>query len=356
MKAAGCLLVGLDVRSSAIARDAARSVFPESVVTTFNTLEEALKCEPGSGFELLVLANHGDADVFRAFEATDASGLHRWAIVVLGAAPAIEGVETLSSPEWSEQSLVHVFRSVVAQHRLLRENERLRGDLRTIAHRISHDLRTPLGGILTAGEALKEMLSGQDPSSVELVKSLLDSADELDKLISRVSLLTGVSANPVTKRPVAMEEVVWAALQRLDRQILEKGALVTQPASWPEVMGVSSLLETIWWNLLVNALQHGKEKVRLELGWSQNVREFLFWVCDNGDGVPPRIVSNLFQPFHSLHHTNARKGLGLSIVQRLVELQGGYCRYEPNPQGGSCFHFTLPGSEDRAVCDKSKSL
>jgi signal transduction histidine kinase len=121
-------------------------------------------------------------------------------------------------------------------------------------------------------------------------------------------------------------------------------------------MGVSSLLETIWWNLLVNALQHGKEKVRLELGWSQNVREFLFWVCDNGDGVPPRIVSNLFQPFHSLHHTNARKGLGLSIVQRLVELQGGCCRYEPNPQGGSCFHFTLPCSEDRAVCDKSKSL
>jgi signal transduction histidine kinase len=356
MKSAACLLVGLDVRSSAIARDAARLVFPESVVTTFNTLEEALKCEPDSGFELLVLANRGDADVFRAFEATDASGLRRWAIVVLGAAPAIEGVETLSSPEWKKQVLVRVFRSVVAQHRLLRENERIRGDLRTIAQRISHDLRTPLGGILIACEALKEMLSEQNPASVGLVKSLLDSADEMDGLIGRVSLLTGASANPVAKRPVAMEEVVWAALQRLESQILKKGALVTQPASWPEVMGVSSLLETIWWNLLVNALQHGTKKVRIEVGWSQNEREFFFWVCDNGDGVPSKLVSNLFQPFHSLHRTTAGKGLGLSIVQRLVELQGGHCSYEPNPQGGSRFCFTLPCSEGRAVFDKSKSL
>ena len=153
-----------------------------------------------------------------------------------------------------------------------------------------------------------------------------------------------------------MEEVVWAALQRLDRQILQKGAQVTQPASWPEVMGVSSLLETIWWNLLVNALQHGTENVSLELGWSQNEREFLFWVGDNGAGIPSRIVNNLFQPFHSLHRTNARKGLGLSIVQRLVELQGGHCSYEPNPQGGSRFYFTLPCSEDKAVFDKSKPL
>jgi signal transduction histidine kinase len=323
-------------------------------VTTFNTLEEALKYEPASRLELLVLASPGEADVFHAFEATDASGLRRWAIVALGTAPAIEGVETIPPQEWNESLLVRVFRSVAAQHRLLRQNERLRGDLRTIAHRVSHDLRTPLGGILTAGEALKEMLSEQNSSSVELVKSFLDSADEMDKLIGRVSLLTRVSANPVSKRPVAMEEVVWAALQRLERQILKKGAHVTRPASWPEVTGVSSLLETIWWNLLGNALQHGKEKVRVELGWSQDEGEFRFWVCDNGDGIPSEITRSLFQPFHSLHRNNAGKGLGLSIVQRLVELQGGHCGYEPRPEGGSRFYFTLPCSA--VVFDKSKPL
>jgi signal transduction histidine kinase len=355
MKVVACLLVGLDARPCAIAQDAATLAFAESIVKTFNTLEEALKCEPASGLELLVLASPDEADLFHALEATDATGLRRWAIVFLGAALAIEGVETVAPQEWNEQLLARVFRLVVAQHRLMRENERIRGDLRTIAHRISHDLRTPLGGILTAGEALKEILSEQNPSGVELVNSLLDSADEMDKLIGRVSLLTRVTANPVSKRPVAMEEIVWAALQRLERQILKKGAHVTQPASWPEVRGVSLLLENIWWNLIVNALQHGTETARLELGWSQGEREFHFWVCDNGDEVPSEITNNLFQPFHLLHRTNAGKGLGLSIVQRLVELQGGHCGYEPRAERGSRFYFTLPRLEDAPAFNNPKS-
>jgi signal transduction histidine kinase len=342
MKVVACLFVGKDARSHGIAQGAARLVFPESVVMTFNTLEEALKHKPASGLELLLLADPDEAEVLRALEATDAIGLRRWAIVVLGMAPAIGGLEIVSPQECSEHLLVRVFRSAVTQHRLMRENERIRGDLRTIAHRISHDLRAPLGGILIASEALKELVAEHNPSGIALGKSLLDSADDMGKLIDRVSLLTRVSANPVAKRPVAMEEAVWAVMQRLERQILKKSASVIQPASWPEVEGVSSWLETVWWNLLVNALQHGKEAARIELGWSQNEREYRFWVCDNGDGVPSQIVSTLFQPFHLLHRTNAGKGLGLSIVQRLMELQGGTCGYERVSTTGSIFFFTLP--------------
>jgi signal transduction histidine kinase len=354
MKVVAFLLVGKDARSHGIAQGAARLVFPESVVTTFDTLEEALKHKLASGLELLVLADPDEAEVLHALEATDATGLRRWAIVVLGTAPAIEGLEIVSPQEWTEPLLARVFRSAIAQRRLMRENERLRGDLRTIAHRISHDLRAPLGGILIAGEALTELVAEHNPSAVALGKSLLDSADDMGKLIDRVSLLTRVSANPVAKRPVAMEEVVWAALQRLERQILKKSASVIQPASWPEVEGVSSWLETVWWNLLVNVLQHGKEAARIELGWSQNEREFRFWVCDAGGGIPSEIVGTLFQPFHLLHRTNAGKGLGLSIVQRLLELQGGTCGYEPVSTGGSIFFFTLPARKRADATDGSR--
>ena len=168
--------------------------------------------------------------------------------------------------------------------------------------------------------------------------------------MDRVSQLTKATANPVSKRPVAMKEVVWAVMQRLERQILKLGAVVTQSTSWPEVNGVSSWLEIVWWNLLINALQHGKEAARIELGWSKNKREFRFWVCDNGGGVPSEQIDTLFQPFHLLHHPNARKGLGLSIVQRLMELQGGNCGYERVATGGSLFFFTLPaGSEGKVI-------
>src|SRR5207245_634392 len=62
------------------------------------------------------------------------------------------------------------------------------------------------------------------PGSVVLVKSLFDSVNDLERLLDRVSQLIKAIANPVSKKPVAMEEVVWAVLQRLERQILRMGA------------------------------------------------------------------------------------------------------------------------------------
>lgn len=345
MKVAVCWFVGTDAHSVSIAQGAARLAFPQAILTTFNTVEEALNCEAVLGGELLVLANVDEISVIKATEARDATGLRRWAIVILGETRALEGVEIVSSQEWDAPPLARVLRSAVVRHQLIRENERFQGDLRTLAYRISHDLRTPLGGILSAAEALKEILADHDPASVALTKPLFDSVADLGKLIDRVSMVTKASANPVAKKSVPMGEVLWAALQRHERQILKKNAVVTQPDSWPEVEAVSSWLEVVWGNLLSNALQHGKTTPRIELGWSQNEQEFRFWVSDNGTGVPSEKLGDLFQPFHLLHHSNARKGLGLSIVQRLLEFQGGRCGYERSSEGGSTFYFTLPAEK-----------
>jgi len=350
MNVAVCLLVGLDAPTRAIARSAAGSVFSQVTIREFNTLEKALKSEAtASGGELLVLANPDNDSIAKVIEATDATGLRRWALVFLGAATGVKGAETVSPQECNEQLLARAFRSAVTQHQLLRENERIQGDLRTLAYRITHDLRTPLGGILSGGEALKEILAERDPSSVPLTKSLFDSADELAKLIARVSSLLKASVNSTVKKPVAMGEIIWSVLQRHERQLLKQGAVVTQPDSWPEVEAVATWLEVVWVNLMNNALQHGKAAAQIELGWSQNEQGFRFWISDNGDGIPPEQIEDLFQPFHLLHRSNAKKGLGLSIVQRLLELQGGQCGYEPSSSGGSVFYFTLPAEKRASV-------
>ena len=349
MKLAVCLFVGMDARSRAMAECAARLEFPDATLLEFKTLPEALKQEAALGGELLVLANPEPGSLVQAVEATDGVGLRRWAIVCLGAAPAAKGVEIVSLEEGDEHRLSRAFRSAVVQHQLLCETERTQGDLRTVAYRISHDLRTPLGGILSAGEALKEILTEHEPANVALTKPLFDSVDDLGKLIARLSLVLKASVNPVAKRPVAMGEVVWAVLQQQERQIIQQGAVVTQPDSWPEVEAVASWLEVVWGNLVSNALRHGKANARIELGWSQNGREFRFWVSDDGDGVPLEKLGDLFQPFHLLHHPNARKGLGLSIVQRLLDLQGGYCGYGHPVAGGTTFFFTLPAGKYATV-------
>jgi len=223
----------------------------------------------------------------------------------------------------------------------LRENARLKGDLQTIASRICHDLRTPLGGIITPAEFLKEVLLEKEPSLVVFVDSLLDSAEDISRLITRVSFLAKASANPSPKQRVAMGDVVAQVLQRLESLTLEKQATVNEPDSWPEVNGVEKWLETIWWNLLANALQHSGKSPRIELGWQPETDRIRFWIQDNGLGVSDR-NAKLFQPFESLHELNSARGLGLSIVQRLVELQDGDCGHEPQSGAGAYFFFTLP--------------
>ena len=223
---------------------------------------------------------------------------------------------------------------------LVLQNARLRGDLLTIARRISHDLRTPLGGIISAGEMVKEVLVEQNPTSAALVGPLFDSADGMTQLIERVSFLLKASLHPAPKEKVKMSEVVFNVRQRLESIVLKKNATILEPAAWPEVNGVGFWLEVVWWNLLANALQHGKDLI--ELGWQEGKAELRFWVCDNGDAVAAEKRDKLFQPFHTLYEANAGRGLGLSIVQRLMELQGGNCGYEPRLDGGSCFYFTLP--------------
>jgi signal transduction histidine kinase len=220
------------------------------------------------------------------------------------------------------------------------EKARLRGDLLTVASRVSHDLRTPLGGIMTATEVLCEILAEKN-LPVTLTQSISDSVDDMTHLIKQISFIARATANPLPNGPVRMNEVVVLALQRLESRILKKNATIVDPGSWPQVNGVSKWLEEVWWNLLTNALQHTTGNPRIELHWRKESNCYRFEICDNGGGVPEIMQKCLFRPFHTLHKPEGGKGFGLSIVQRLVELQGGNCGYKPNT-GGSCFFFTLP--------------
>ena len=220
------------------------------------------------------------------------------------------------------------------------ENARLRGDLLTIASRISHDLRTPLGGILTAAEVLREMLTDvKQPET--LTKAIMDSVDDMTRLIRQISFVTRATAQPQPLKPVNMSHVFVNVQQRNQRLITRRGATVVEPPSWPQVNGVADWLEFAWASLLTNALQHTPEKVRIELSWREEKGRYRFAVADNGGGVREDLRSTLFYPFHLLHKPDGAHGFGLSIVQRLMELQGGSCGYEPLP-GGSLFYFSLP--------------
>eukprot|EP01031_Cornospumella_fuschlensis_P013998 gene13998-17112_t len=210
-----------------------------------------------------------------------------------------------------------------------------------MGRRISHDLRTPLSGIFTTAELLQEILTEQVPDEASLVTPLYDSTQAELKLIDRVSFLLKATVEPKPKESVEMSKIFWAARQSVERLLMKKSGQLEESADWPEVQGVEPWLEVIWGNLLMNALVHGGASPRVKAGWTDMGSEYKFWVQDDGPGVLEERRGLLFQPFHRLHQRHSAHGLGLSIVQRLVDLQGGQCGYEPAPAAGACFYFTL---------------
>ena len=124
---------------------------------------------------------------------------------------------------------------------------------------------------MTSAEVLREILVEQK-QPVALAQAILDSVDEMTRLIKQISFVTRATAKPVPKQPIQMGEIVSLALQRMESRILKKGATVVQPASWPQINGVEAWLQVIWENFLLNALQHTCKAPRIELSWRQEKR------------------------------------------------------------------------------------
>jgi signal transduction histidine kinase len=341
MKIQQVFVIGMREELRSVLSAATGRAFPGVQVTPLETFAEA-QARPSLERVVLVLIEPSPSVVAGAHSARDAGGLLRWPTLVIATKQPEPGVDWLPPEECDEKTLVRALVNTAEKHALARENARLRGDLLTVARRVNHDLRSSLNGVMTASEVIREIFGTEKPEDVELIQPVTDSAAEIARLMDQVSFIAKATAAPAVPQVLAMDELVWKGLSRVEARIGEKRAHVTHAEAWPMVTGVASWIETVWTNLILNAVEHGGLEPWVEVAWGERDNEFLFWVDDRGPGVPPEKRGALFTPFHRLADAGAIKGFGLAVVQRLVEMQGGRAGHEPREGGGSRFYFTLP--------------
>ena len=328
---------------------AVRSAIPHAAIRSAAGVADVL-LHPAAGRELLVFGGLDEEEGGRASQALDAGDLPRWAVVHLGSTPS-DLFETVPPEDWNARQLSRIFRSALMQHDLLRENLGLRGDLKTVARRVTHDLRTPVGCILTICEALKDpALSPQ--ATGETMEAVRQSAQEISKLTDQVSLVLKATLDPVPPLVVGMGPLVTQVLAQLPPDLVRRGQRVRQPAEWPDAIGVPAWIEFIWTQLLHNALRHGGRTGAVQLGWDREGGEVRFWVTSPGV-IPPAMRTRVMRPFHLLHK-QASVGLGLSLVERLASLQGGRSGYVALEDNRSRFFFTLPAHGEPASAPAEK--
>ncbi|OQB02338.1 MAG: Phytochrome-like protein cph1 [Chloroflexi bacterium ADurb.Bin222] len=250
-----------------------------------------------------------------------------------------------------EAANAELSRQLEAVNQLNAELQARNEELDAFAHTVAHDLRDPLNVLLGYAELLVTR-TPLDTLCAQAAEGILRTATQMADIIQALLLLAGVRQQPSPALgPVEMDAVVKDALARLGPAIEKLQAEIVQPAAWPRVWSYAPWLEEVWVNYMDNALKHGGQPPRVELGVTPLPGGSLrFWVKDNGPGIPPEQQEQLFIPFQRLGSSRvAGYGLGLSIVRRIMERLGGETGVESQPKQGSTFFFTLPPSPEEAA-------
>jgi signal transduction histidine kinase len=214
---------------------------------------------------------------------------------------------------------------------------------------VSHELRTPLGAVLMSVRALR---AGRlAPEEVERALARVERSTQLeirliDDLLDLSRIVKGTLR--IRREPVVLARVVEDAVASLAPAAELKGVkLAAVPASEATVTGDPERLQQVALNLIANAVKFTPAGGQVTAAVSERDSRVVFVVRDTGRGIEPEALSHVFEPFHQGPGARAEggMGLGLAIVQRLVEAHGGTVRAEsPGPGGGATVTVELPAA------------
>ena len=226
------------------------------------------------------------------------------------------------------------------------EKEKLILDLDAYARSVAHDLRNPIGSLVSLSELIKLRLSENDLTDVdEMIGHVYDQSKKMVGIIDGLLMLSRIRKEDIIQSPIDTGEILGEVFKRLDGEIVKRKAIIEKCDQWPKVMGHPQWIEEVWVNLVSNALKYGGTPPVLKLGCEKvTSSSYRFWIQDNGNGLPEPSLKKIFKDFERLGIKDSDGyGLGLPIVKRIFEKLGGeIVATSSNIPGEGCvFSFTL---------------
>jgi signal transduction histidine kinase len=261
----------------------------------------------------------------------------------------IGAVDYITKPFQQEEVLarINAHLTIKKQQELLQQQN---SELEAFAHTVAHDLKNPLGIIIGFSNLVnKALVSSIDSKHYQYLVKIQKTSRKMANIIDALLLLASARSQTVEMKPLNMSQIVTNVQQRLTQMIDEYQAEIITPTSWPVAQAYAPWIEEVWVNYLSNALKYGGKPPRIELGANPDPDEegyINFWVRDNGKGLTDEEQENLFIPFTRINQISVEgHGLGLSIVQRIIEKCGGQVRVKSKIGQGSTFYFSLVSSK-----------
>jgi signal transduction histidine kinase len=214
---------------------------------------------------------------------------------------------------------------------------------------LAHELRNPLAPIRNVGEVLAYRLR-EEPAARRPLAILERQTDQLARLVDDLLDISRIQQGRLTLQelPVEIGEVLEHALETVQPLIREKRHDLTleRPQAPVLVLGDRARLIQCVANLLQNAAKYTEPGGQIHVSFVEAGAKVSITVRDNGAGIAPSLLPQLFEPFFqsedTLEHSRGGLGIGLAIVKRLVEMHGGSVEAVSDGEGhGSSFTIHL---------------
>ncbi|HZS55159.1 MAG TPA: response regulator [Bryobacteraceae bacterium] len=231
------------------------------------------------------------------------------------------------------------------------ELQRSNEDLKRFACAASHDLQAPLRTITTHLQLLERRVGKRmEPADLDLLRFPVQAAIRMSQLIKDLLVYSQVSTEDREISPVSCNDVLASTLEDLGSAIAESHATITHDPL-PTVLADPVQLRQLLLNLIGNAIKYRSERPpHIHIGAKREFACWHFTVSDNGIGIPPQHLNEVFSLFKRLHgHDVPGTGLGLSICKRIMERLGGRIWVESREGQGSIFHFTIPHEDPHQI-------
>ncbi|MEP6738849.1 MAG: DUF4118 domain-containing protein [Caldimonas sp.] len=230
------------------------------------------------------------------------------------------------------------------------ESERLRN---SVLAALSHDLRTPLAGLVGLAESLALTRPALSREQAEIAEALRAEAMRMSTQVNNLLDMARIESGDVRLRRDwhSIEEIVGSAIRATGRVLGPRKLQTDVPADLPLVECDAVLIERVFINLIENAAKYTPPTAGVRIAVRAASAQMRVMVADDGPGIPPGKEGEVFEKFTRGARESATSGvgLGLAICRAIVEAHGGTIRVENAPTGGAVFTFVLPLGKSPAL-------
>jgi len=224
--------------------------------------------------------------------------------------------------------------------------ETLNKDLESFSYSVSHDLRAPIRSISGHALILEEDYATQlDAEGTKTIHSIMANAKKMGNLIDDLLAFSKLGRKEVAVSLMNMNLMVRSVIEELFIGDIGNRTEINE-TMLPQAKGDPSLIRQVWINLLSNAIKYSQYKPKsvIETGAYRKGNMMVYYVRDNGAGFDMQYYDKLFGVFQRLHAQDQFEGtgIGLAIVQKIVQRHYGAVWAESTPEQGTVFYFSLP--------------